>query len=429
MNVINTVFIKKITVFFVACLFLSLQQYSIVKAYDVQYYSSNGVLYFNPEDGVVNECSTASVGSESIEVSVEKDFKLGTNAGLRPVNLLKALINDFNFKDFQAAGIVGNFMHESGGSDVPPDINEGGEKGPPKFSGGYGWAQWTGGRQVNFIDFAVENGYMSSKTVNATDAANYAWLTFELTKTSESEAVAAVKNTNNVSQAAATFEEVFERAGVVANESRDSKAKAVLDAYRNNTGVKIGSSSSSSSSSGSVCNNPSSSATLGESADFGEVAFPITGGKSVVKNPTIFANKTTTGGHPYSPYAYDIEAPAGTEVVAYASGVVTRLSEDKCGSALVGVYNKENDTVISYMHMNKPHGVKEGDPIKPGDHIGTVASVSQYECVNVDHLHIDAIKGYSIRPGCTRESCPSNVADNFVDLGPDLFTLYTGIGG
>lgn len=343
--------------------------------------------------------------------NVSKNFSLGNENGKRPVNLLKQLMVDFNFKDFQAAGIVGNFMHESGGAHLPPNVNEGGDAGPPKFSGGYGWAQWTGGRQTAFIDFAVANGFMASRNVSATDAANYAYLVHELTATAEKGAVAAVKSTQNVSEAAAKFEEVFERAGVVANESRDAHARDVLAAYKNNTGVGAPGSTNGGGGGGSC---PESSGATGESPEFGEVAFPLKGNKSVVKNPeSAFAPAT----HPYK--ANDIYANAGTEVLAYASGTVTSLHDGELGKG-VSVWNDKAKLVVYYTHMANV-SVREGAKISPGDKLGTLASVNTYPGINVDHLHIDASTD-RVRQACSRSGC--SILDHFRELGPSLQSLY-----
>lgn len=343
--------------------------------------------------------------------NVSKNFSLGSENGKRPVNLLKQLMTDFNFKDYQAAGIVGNFMHESGGAHLPPNVNEGGDAGPPKFSGGYGWAQWTGGRQTAFIDFAVANGFMASRNVSATDAANYAYLVHELTATAEKGAVPAVKATSNVSEAAAKFEEVFERAGVVANESRDNHARDVLNAYKNNSGIDAPGTSSGTNTAGSC---PESNGATGESPEFGEVAFPLKGRKSVVKNPeSAFAPST----HPYK--ANDIYASAGTEVLAYASGTVTSLHDGDLGKG-VSVYNEKAKLVVYYTHMASV-SVREGDTISPGDKLGALASVRNYPGINVDHLHIDASTD-RVRQACSRSSC--SILDHFRSIGPNLQELY-----
>jgi len=363
--------------------------------------------------GISCVCKTPGAASLGTTVGkVDKDFSLGADRGKRPVNLLKTLMTDFNFEDFQAAGIVGNFMHESGGEHLPPDVNEGGAAGPPKFSGGYGWAQWTGGRQVGMIDFAVAKGYMKSKKVHATDAANYAWLVHELTETAEKKAVPAVKATKDVSAAAAKFEEVFERAGVVANESRDEKARKVLNAYKNGTSVTDESGEDSS------ADCPADS-TVGveKSANFGHVVFPLK-----VKKSDINANELNTctdppteGCHNYM--AYDISTNTMPEVVAFAAGTVTYTSVDRCGGKYLSIWNEEAKLAVTYMHLSSHIG--KDKKVKPGDHVGTIGNAAA-GCGS-EHLHIDASTD-KVRQACSRRAC--SIQDHFRDISKDLKATY-----
>ena len=174
--------------------------------------------YFFPFANLSPVCSTGDTslvapgGLFNVASDVPKDFSLGTDNSMRAVNLANQLMADYSLTAAQAAGIVGNFMHESGGSHLPPDINEGeSTPAPPKFSGGYGWAQWTD-RQRAFINFAVLNGYMASSSVHANDAANYAWLRYELENTEKS-TLPAVLSTSTPEESARAFEAKFERAG------------------------------------------------------------------------------------------------------------------------------------------------------------------------------------------------------------------------
>lgn len=191
-----------------------------------QHLFDNDIQYLNYDYNT--GCGTTTTGTPA-NLTVDKGFSLGTGDERR-VNLMKALIADYQLTPEQAAGIVGNFMWESGGINVPPDVNEGGKPGPPAFHGGYGWAQWTGSRQVSFIDFAVTNGYMASKTVNATDAADYAWLKQELASTYKT-TIPEVKKTNNPDDAASRFEATYESAGVPAIANRQAFARQVLQEF------------------------------------------------------------------------------------------------------------------------------------------------------------------------------------------------------
>ncbi|HEY1085877.1 MAG TPA: peptidoglycan DD-metalloendopeptidase family protein [Candidatus Saccharimonadales bacterium] len=161
---------------------------------------------------------------------------------------------------------------------------------------------------------------------------------------------------------------------------------------------------------------------LDASGKFGKIAFPLKGTKSTVKNPSIFHDGNTAGGHDYTPYAYDIYAPAGTQVVAFASGEVTSLHSGSLGKG-VSIYNKEAGLVVYYTHMANV-SVKQGQTISPGDPVGTLASVKDYPGINVDHLHIDASTD-KVRQACSRGSC--SIGSHFRSIGKDLFNTYQAL--
>lgn len=352
----------------------------------------------------------SSLCSKAANLSVGLSFSLGSDPKERRINLIKALMNDFGLKAEQAAGVVGNFMHESGGKQLPPDVNEGGEAGPPKFSGGYGWAQWTGGRQTAFIDFAIDKGYMQSKSEHATDAANYAYLKDELSKGYKATVTELQKEgekQGSPEEAAVSFEATFERAGVPALEPRKTNARQAYEEYRSD-------SSTGETSNVTGCTGPDSAAIVGG------YAFPLQTRKSAISNNGIFKDGTTSlGGHPYT--AYDILVDTGTPVLAFVDGTVTHVGTDKCPGTLVSIYNKESDLTVSYLHMSPSNHVQKGDEVKAGDRVGEVGT-KENGC-NIPHLHIDAAKG-SYRPACRRESCPAANRSKFKSIGRELFNTY-----
>ncbi len=363
-----------------------------------------------PFDEARTECRTGGANT-----TVGPGFNLGTDPAERRVNLIRALMQAFDLSAGQAAGPVGNFMRESGGTDLPPDVNEGGHRGPPAFSGGYGWAQWTGSRQVSFIDFAVSNGFMESEHVNANDGANFAWLAQEL-NTSYQPTITALKALppNDPRAAARSFEETFERARVPALEEREANAAQAFSEYnsQNGGGPTTGAASGGDSTS---CG--------GGGGIVGDVAFPLGPTKSVVNNPGIFTNNTTsTGGHNYT--AYDILADPGTDVRAFTSGKVSSLSRDRCGGRLIGIYNAQDDVVVTYMHNSYSNHVAIDQTVHPADHVAQVGDAA-LGC-NTAHLHIDAIQG-DVRAACSRLSCPDSVRDLFIDIGPDLYNTYQAL--
>lgn len=358
--------------------------------------------------------SDANCGGGGANIDVDQGFSLGTDPAERRVNLMRAFMQDYGLTPEQAAGPVGNFMHESGGHDLPPDVNEGGVKGPPAFSGGYGWAQWTGGRQTAFIDYAVANNYMASRTVNATDAADYAWLKEEL-NTGYQSTIDELKNQRTPEDAAVSFEATFERAGVPALTERKANARQAFNEYNEAEGGGGGGGGGGDSTSGGGCG--------GSGGIVGDVAFPLGPTKSVVNNPEMFADGTADqGGHPY--IAFDILADPGTQVRAFASGTVNTLSRDVCGGRLIGIYNEEEDFIVSYLHNSYSNHRPEGATVSPADDVALVGE-DGLGC-GTPHLHIDAMHGDS-RGGCSRDSCPDSVRSQFIDIGPQLFETYQAL--
>lgn len=355
-------------------------------------------------------CSPCSATGEQgpANLTVGKDFSLGTDGKERRVNLMKALIADFGLTPEQAAGPVGNFMEESGGHHVPPNINEGTTTpAPPRFKGGYGWAQWTGGRQRNFINFAIEAGYMASESELATDAANYAFLKKELAE-SELTTLPKLKQQTTPEDAAVSFEATFERAGVPRIEDRKKAARKVFEEFSGG-GVTTGGSGSASCPPG------------GSAAIVGQHAFPlIIGSKDGVNNPGMFSNGTADrGGHPY--IAFDILADPGTPVAAFLSGTVISVTKDKCPGRMISIYNEESDLTISYLHLSFSNHVGMGDVVSVGQQIAVVGTDD--EGCGIAHLHIDAVTGKP-RPGCARENCPPDRRSRFVDIGPQLYETF-----
>lgn len=377
--------------------------------------------YFNYDDETVtNQCAQTPAGGPA-NLAVGTSFSLGPSGSeandlARRVNLVKALMADFGFTAEQASGIVGNFMHESGGLGLPPDVNEGGVKGPPAFSGGYGWAQWTGPRQREFISFATNNGYMQSSGVNATDAANYAFLKFELDGAYATSTLEPLRGATTPEDAATIFEAGYERAGVPALAQRTAYARQVFNEY-NGGGAPAPGGAPQAGANG-ICNG---AANLGYA---GANVFPLRTNKGSIQNRNIFNNNTTnTAEHPYT--AYDILVPTGTEVVAFAAGRVTNIGEDVCGGRLIGIYDEANNVVVSYLHLSKtaPH-VQVGDVVQPGQRVGEIGTTA--EGCTVPHLHIDVASGDS-RPGCRRGNCPTANASKFIDIGPQLFQGFQAL--
>ncbi|BDC44305.1 phage tail tip lysozyme [Paraburkholderia terrae] len=119
------------------------------------------------------------------------------------------LQKDFGLTKDQAAGIVANLWHESGG--MNSGINQGGKIGAPSSNmaddnaNGYGIAQWGGTRKQGLLDYARQHNLDPSS-----EAANYGYLKQEL-QTSQAGAIAAVKGTNSAQAATQAFCNAFEQ--------------------------------------------------------------------------------------------------------------------------------------------------------------------------------------------------------------------------
>ena len=142
----------------------------------------------------------------------------GPSPGLRGNENAEKVFNYFvdrGFTDEGAAGVVGNFMRESG---CNPAITEGG-------SGiGYGLAQWSYTRRTQLEQFAHSQGKPPSDMKVQLD---FAW--------KELQAYGSLRGflsgTHNVDQATIRFCNEYERPGVVAMSERIAFAKDALAAY------------------------------------------------------------------------------------------------------------------------------------------------------------------------------------------------------
>lgn len=350
--------------------------------------------------------TTASIGS------VSESFSLGGDAKERRLNLMKALMSDYGLTAEQAAGPIGNFMEESGGEHLPPDVNQNDTQGAPPNSSslGYGWAQWSGSRKYDFVKHINSTGYKTGAG-NATDAADYSWLAKELNGGYKS-TITDLKKKNSPEDAALSFHTTFEKSGdnMSQIQERATAARQAFNEYKAGGGATGGGGGGTSSGCG-----------TSSSANFGEVAFPLKGSKSVVKNPGMFHDGTTDrGAHPY--IAYDILADPGTEVVAFASGVVTYESSDRCGGLFITIWNEEAKLGVTYMHMSDH--IKKGAKVEPGDHVGTVGSAAA-GC-GTPHLHIDAATDKT-RQACSRLGC--SIQSHFRSLDKELFETFQALPG
>lgn len=362
------------------------------------------------------------VCSAGSATGVDKSFNLGSDPMGRRVALMKALMKDLGLTAEQAAGIIGNFVQESGGAHLPPDVNQGYDTGAPPIMGndmGYGWAQWSydPGRKRNFVTFAVEQGYVESEKVNFNDAANYAFLKYELTN-GYANALADLKKQSTASDAAFSFHKYYEGSADDAAkiQERLDSAEQALNEYNQGGGSSSGGGGASSCS--------------GSSSIVGNVAFPLIINKSDIGNPNIFHDETTdSGSHPYT--SYDIYTPKGAPVVAFLAGKVIKIdADDACGGGLqnIQIFNSEEKKTVFYTHLRsgsitvtKDQEVNPGDPLAHTPNTGEVSELDG-GC-STAHLHIDAVTGEG-RPACSRTKCEPSNASRFVNIGPELYKTW-----
>ena len=141
--------------------------------------------------------------------------------GLHPNAAIVArhLRDNLKLSDAQIAGVLGNLSQESG---FNSRVNEGGAVGAPKGAGGFGLAQWTGGRQTNLINFAKQR-----KMDPGDPNLQAQFLTAEL-QGPEKRALASLQGAVSPEQSALVFRRDFERAGVPKDENRFKAARTAL---------------------------------------------------------------------------------------------------------------------------------------------------------------------------------------------------------
>lgn len=136
--------------------------------------------------------------------------------------VMRQLIDDFSLTPVQAAGILGNIGAECGGFRLMQELK-------PTIAGsrgGWGWCQWTGPRRRQFEEFATNNNLDFSS-----DEANYGFLRFELTQTTERAVLDRLRDADTVTEATEVFMRKFLRPGVPHLPSRINWAERALKAF------------------------------------------------------------------------------------------------------------------------------------------------------------------------------------------------------
>lgn len=117
--------------------------------------------------------------------------------------------------DFQAAGIVGNFDHETGGFNYLQEI----KPVVPGSKGGRGFAMWTGPRRKAFESWSNENNLNPDSY-----EASFGFFIHEVQNTSEGRFMKKLQETKTAEEAARVFSQGYLRPGKPMMKNRVSKA-------------------------------------------------------------------------------------------------------------------------------------------------------------------------------------------------------------
>lgn len=158
----------------------------------------------------------------------EGDFNQSGGAASTPASgafaeigprLMGDLMRDFDLTPDQAAGVVGNLAHETGGFRHMQEIN------PivPGSRGGFGFAQWTGPRRRQFESWSQEQGLDPNSY-----EANYGFLSHELRNTPEGRVLGDLRGATDAQTAARVFSDRFLRPGIPHMDSRLAMASQAL---------------------------------------------------------------------------------------------------------------------------------------------------------------------------------------------------------
>lgn len=134
--------------------------------------------------------------------------------------LLQDIEETLGLKPHQAAALVGNFDHETGGFKFMKEINPV-VKGS---AGGQGIAMWTGSRRNSFLNWSKENNLNPNSY-----EANFGYFIHEVQNTSEGKFLENLENTDTVEQAATVVSKKYLRPGKPMLNKRIALSKSYLE--------------------------------------------------------------------------------------------------------------------------------------------------------------------------------------------------------
>lgn len=207
----------------------------VAHAFDRDFYSANDIIYYNPD--ATNGCGSTSLnGKDNIEKALNFYMKKGLSLA-------------------QAAGILGNFIAESG---VEPRKEQGGklvdDNYVPIDGVGFGIAQWTfKSRQLPL------EAFMKSQGVGITDLGGQLGFSWQELQTNYAKTLQTLLSQSDPIQAAFVFHQGYEGSNDSLEQiinGRGGNAKKLYDQYKNAPPVAtLDSGSSSGSSDSGGCSN------------------------------------------------------------------------------------------------------------------------------------------------------------------------------
>ena len=93
----------------------------------------------------------------------------------------------------------------------------------------------------------------------------------------------------------------------------------------------------------------------------------------------------------------DLEAEAGTQVLAAANGVVENVFDSNMGTSVL--IDHQNGYKTVYANLDEGIAIKKGDEVAEGDVIGVVGSTALGDATDLPHLHFEISKnGENVNP-------------------------------
>lgn len=377
-------------------------------AIDESFYSSNDILYYDPDAPVCSSTINDADGGTYNSGNGGNYSKPGA-ISLTGANNAEKVMNfllDNGFPVPAAAGIMGNFSVESRFD--PTIVNP--------SSGAFGLAQWLGSRLTNLKKY----GGSKYNTLEV----QVQFLMHELE--TDEKAANVVKQETDPAQAAITWEVKFERSGGAALGPRSGRAVKIFSEWQKNKALSNefmkgldGSSGSGGSSSGGGGTGSTSSACVGGggtgTAIFGKgelegYAFPIAAKtQGDIDSFGGALNKLPCTGicHHDNTYAFDLGVKGygandksfnpnsiNAPVFAISDGTITRRSDNpdsvRTNCTQFTLLSSKDNHKWWYGHLAlKGAAVKQGEKVKAGQLLGYVGP-SNCADNTAPHLHIDS---------------------------------------